>query len=225
MTSESIGTSKQTESKADCYSDGERAAMEWGQRIRARALAPLLKLLSRLSISADLVTGLSLLVGLAAIVMLAVGWQWAAVVCLVFHVLLDALDGPLARMQGTASPRGSFADTLADQIVVTGVAIWWIATNPQTWQIVMGCSFVFLYTLVVAIAMVRNAMEVPYTWLIRPRFFFFAALVVDGIFFLKSTIIVLAVSNLLLAIKAGSGFLVLRSNLPGPASNDSAKKN
>ncbi|MEM7558358.1 MAG: CDP-alcohol phosphatidyltransferase family protein [Planctomycetota bacterium] len=222
MTSESMNTSEQPTSTADCYSDGERAAMEWGQRVRARTLAPLLRLLSRLSVSADLITGLSLLIGLAAIALLAVGCQWTAVVCLALHVLLDGLDGPLARMQGTASPRGSFTDTMADQIVVTGVAIWWIATNPQAWPIVIGCSFVFLYTLVVAIAMVRNALEVPYTWLVRPRFFFFAALVIDAIFFFQSAIIVLSISNLLLAMKAGSGFLALRSNLPGPISNDSA---
>ena len=36
--------------------------------------------------------------------------------------LLDALDGPLARLQGTASIRGAFADTMSDRF--GEIAIW-----------------------------------------------------------------------------------------------------
>lgn len=39
-----------------------------------------------------------------------------------FGALLDALDGPLARRQGTASIRGAFVDTISDRL--GEIAIW-----------------------------------------------------------------------------------------------------
>ena len=42
----------------------------------------------------------------------------AALVALSLHVLIDGLDGPLARHLGIASRSGSFTDTMADQVVV-----------------------------------------------------------------------------------------------------------
>ncbi|MEM7476502.1 MAG: CDP-alcohol phosphatidyltransferase family protein, partial [Planctomycetota bacterium] len=205
-----------TEQKADCYSSGERETMEWGQQLRARWLGPLLRFLTKYKASADLITGASLISGLVFIPLVLFGWYIAAIVILALHVMLDGLDGPLARLQGTASPRGSFTDTMADQVVVTGVAIAWLLLDPTQWNIVIGGSFVFLYTLVVAMAMVRNALSVPYAWLVRPRFFFYAALVVDLYWPLGLTFWLFLVSNVMLAIKGWSGFWALRKHLPGP---------
>ena len=105
---------------------------------------------------------------------------------------------------------------MADQVVVTAVAITWLLLDPSRWNIIDGGSFVFLYTLVVAMAMVRNALAVPYTWLVRPRFFFYGSLVIDLFCQTHITFWVLLVSTILLAIKSWSGFLALRKHLPGP---------
>src|SRR5262245_33326291 len=110
--------------KADCYSAGERGAMVHWQSLRGWWLAPLLSTLSACGVTADHITAASLACGLAFCPL----WLWpagppwakpAALLALLLHALLDGLDGPLARHQQTASRRGSFTDTLADQIVVT----------------------------------------------------------------------------------------------------------
>ena len=109
---------KEESPKADCYSGGERAAMEWTQRARGRLLGPLLRLLATLRVTPDHLTLASLLVGLLFCVL----WFWspaAALAALLIHVLLDGLDGPLARHLGVASRRGSFTDTVADQTVIS----------------------------------------------------------------------------------------------------------
>jgi phosphatidylglycerophosphate synthase len=203
---------------ADCYSAGERPAMVWGQEVRAWLLGPLLAWLGRCGVLPDHVTLVSLAAGLAFCPL----WLWpgspawskpAALAALLMHVLLDGLDGPLARHLGTASRRGSFTDTLADQLVVT-VSTLAIITAPQplagVWA---GGMYLFLYSLVVGFAMIRNALGVPYSWLVRPRFWVYAWIAVDQFLLAGWMDVVLWVFAAVLAVKAASGFVAIRRML------------
>ena len=202
------------EFKSDCYSAGERGWMEYGQRIRASLLLPVNRTLTQLRISPDAVTLVSGLFGFAFLPLWLMGQPLVALCCLLVHVLLDGLDGPLARYQETATSRGSFTDTFTDQIVVTVVVIAWMAGEKSLAAILAGSTYIFVYALVVAIAMVRNALDIPYSWLIRPRFFVFVAIAFDWAFSTSLTIWLLALCNLLLIVRTGSGFLKLRDRLP-----------
>ncbi len=77
-------------------------------------------------ISADLVTVLAIVAGVAAGVLIA--WPWfplhmVAGGALVFlSTLLDCADGQLARMRKTSSPLGRMLDGVADSIVAAAVA-------------------------------------------------------------------------------------------------------
>jgi phosphatidylglycerophosphate synthase len=172
--------------------------------------APLLRVLAWAGVSPDLVTLLSLAAGMS----FASLYFWskpAALAALGLHVLLDGLDGPLARHLGVASRRGSFTDTSADQVVVATTMLALMAEG--TVGVVAGGSYLFLYTVVVAFAMVRNALRVPYSWLVRPRFFLYAWLVVET-YVLPGTIdYVLWLFNAVLALKMVSGFLRIRNRL------------
>lgn len=195
--------------------------MEFGQRLRATLLQPLLVGMTSLRVSPDAITLLAGLIGLGFIPLWLQGQPLVAFMMLLVHVLLDGLDGPLARYQNVASPRGSFTDTFTDQVVVTGVTIAWMIGSPTTLNILCGAAYIFLYAMVVAMAMVRNAMAVPYSWLVRPRFFVYLALGFDSWRDTNLTLVVLLVCDLLLAIKTFSGFLALRKSLPGPAQEGS----
>ncbi len=208
----------EVEAKADCYSAGERGAMVWWQELRGRLLAPLLNVLAAYGVRPDHITAASLLCGLAFCPL----WLWpgasawakiAALTGLVLHVVLDGLDGPLARHLGTASRRGSFTDTLADQIVVTASTLALMAAAPPALGVWAGGSYVFLYAMVVAFAMVRTALGVPYSWLIRPRFWVYGWIAVDQ-FLLAGWLewIVLGFAALL-AIKLATGFVAIRRML------------
>ncbi|MFG0333110.1 MAG: CDP-alcohol phosphatidyltransferase family protein [Maioricimonas sp. JB049] len=198
------------EVKADCYSAGERDWMLATQRWREQALEPLLKSLVRVQVTPNGLTLLSLLVGLAFCPLWLVS-RPAAMAALVMHVLLDGLDGPLARFTRVASRRGSFTDTMADQIVVTGVTITLMTTG--TVGIVPGGAYVFLYTLVVAFAMIRNALAVPYSWLVRPRFIIYAWLLVETYAWPGSLGWLLWGFNALLTWKVLTGFRRIRAEL------------
>lgn len=197
----------------DCYSAGERGWMEYGQRLRAVWLQPALAGLTHLRITPDLITLLSGLAGVAFAPFWLSQWEGLALGCLVAHVALDGLDGPLARYQQRASPRGSFTDTFTDQIVVTIVAVAWMIKQANAWAIGLGGSYIFLYTLVVAMAMVRNALAVPYSWLVRPRFFMFTALAFEWVGWPWVSYATIAICCILLIAKTVSGFLKLREQL------------
>jgi phosphatidylglycerophosphate synthase len=196
--------------KADCYSGGERAAMEWTQRIRGRLLAPLLRVLAALRVTPDHLTLASLLVGLTFCGL----WFWSPAVALgalLVHALLDGLDGPLARHLGVASPRGSFTDTLADQTVITATAI--TLMTDRVIDVAAGGVYLSAYTAVVAIAMVRNAMEIPYSWLLRPRFLVYSWILIEAFVWPGTINSMLWLINTVLIWKLLTGFVHLRERL------------
>jgi phosphatidylglycerophosphate synthase len=125
--------------------------------------------------------------------------------------VLDGLDGTVARVQKTAGRRGSFTDTFADQCVLAGVVLTLIAGGLlSVWT---GGLFLFAYTLVVVFAMVRNALDVPYRFLVRPRFVLYVAIP----FQLWARLPVLepltAVLAVFLLVKTVSGYLAIRRAL------------
>ncbi|MDF1814381.1 MAG: CDP-alcohol phosphatidyltransferase family protein [Verrucomicrobiales bacterium] len=195
----------------NCYSKGEGGFMTRSQDLRAAWLRPLLHLLGRNGIRAGHITLLSLLFGLAFCpFFIAESYFWAFGFLLI-HVVLDGIDGPLARFQKKAGNRGSFTDTSADQLVVTATTITLIYNGladpwPAGW-------YVFLYTVVVVFAMIRNAMSTPYSWLFRPRFPVFLWIAVE-VFWLPGTLnYILWAGSATLAVKALTGFITIRRNL------------
>ena len=196
--------------KADCYSDGERRAMVWTQQVRARMLLPLLKLLAGCGVRPDHLTLASLLWGLAFCPLYF--WSPAvAFIALALHVLLDGIDGPLARHLDVASRKGSFTDTMADQIVVVATTVTLMVA--KTLGIPAGGLYIFLYTVVVALAMVRNALAIPYWWLVRPRFVVYVWFLVETWLWPGSIDSVIWAFNVLLAYKMLTGFRRVRRSI------------
>jgi phosphatidylglycerophosphate synthase len=194
-----------------CYSDNEGGFMEWSQSIRGRLLKPMLAGMAGLGLRGNHVTFLSLVAGLAFCPLFLWGSQPIAFVMLLLHVLLDGLDGPLARYRGQASNRGSFTDTMADQLVVTASALTMIhAQHLGAWP---GGLYLFFYTVVVAFAFIRNALDAPYSWLFRPRFLVFFWFVIEVYLWPGSIDIVLWAASGLLALKCLTGFLTIRRRM------------
>jgi phosphatidylglycerophosphate synthase len=202
----------------DCYSASERGWMVWTQSVRAQLLGPILYCLTRLSISPDQVTLVSLLLGIGFAPPWLLGLRWWGLALLLGHVLLDGLDGPLARYQHRASHRGSFTDSFCDQIVVGTVTITLMLGAQPLVSILAGSLFLLLYTAVLAMAMVRNSLTIPYSWLVRPRFFLYGAIAIELSGVPGGTQLVIWLSNLLLGMKTVSGFFNLRQAIRGPES-------
>jgi len=195
----------------NCYSGGEGPLMAWSQNLRGEWLGPLLRLLGRNGITAGHITLLSLLCGLLFCPLFVGELYPLAFLFLLLHVLLDGIDGPLARHLGRDGDRGSFTDTAADQLVVTATTITLVYTGVcGAWS---GGWYLFLYTVVVAFAFVRNALAKPYSWLFRPRFIVFLWLPVEVYWWPGSLEFVLWIATFLLAVKTVTGFIAIRNRI------------
>jgi phosphatidylglycerophosphate synthase len=201
---------------ADCYSAGERGLMVWYQGFRQRRLARLLRLMEKLGINGNHVTVGSLVCGLL-FCPLVFFVPWLAFVMLFAHVIIDGLDGPLARHLGTDSRAGSFADTTCDQVVLAAATITMMCHPDQIIATLPGSIYIFLYTVVVVFAMVRNAMEIPYRLLIRPRMPVYMWAALDMFWFegyLDGSVnYVIWFINGLFLVAFVSGFFKIRANL------------
>jgi phosphatidylglycerophosphate synthase len=203
-------TDMSEETKADCYSAGDRDFMILTQKVRAVLLQPLLRLLTKCGITADILTLISLCIGLAACP--AYFYSRALFLGLILtHVILDGVDGPLARYQNKASRKGSFADTMSDQIVVAATTITLIYA--KVIGIVPGSIYIFVYTVVIAFSVVRNALKTPYSWLIRPRFIVYSWFIVEFYLWPGKTDYLLWLFSALLTLKMLSGFYKIRKKL------------
>jgi len=185
--------------------------MQWSQALRGRLLQPLLACLARIRVTPNQLTLLSLLTGLAFCPVFLWSSKAVAFGLLTLHVLLDGLDGPLARHTQTASSQGSFTDTMTDQVVVTFSTLTLVhAGYAAAWP---GGLYIFFYSMVVIFAMVRNALLIPYTWLVRPRFLVYAWFVVEVYFWPGSLNALLWLASVLLAVKMLTGFIQIRRKM------------
>ena len=184
--------------------------MEFGQNLRAIVLKPLLKMLISLNIDADHLTVLGLVLGCLFYPLYYYARAWAFVF-LALHVALDGLDGPLARACNKASRRGSFTDTFCDQLVV-GITTMTLM-DAGVVAVIPGVIYFFSYTVVVGFAMVRNALSIPYTWLVRPRFVVYLWMLIESYWLTGTINYILWGCNVLLGYKIYTGFRKIRKRL------------
>ena len=198
------------EQKITCYSEKEQKMMDRSQDIRGKLFSPLISVLISLGVKPNHLTFLSLLAGIGFFLLFPYS-RIGALFLLAFHVFLDGLDGPLARKTGRASNQGSFTDTTADQIVValsTLSLIYYGYLN-----IIPGGLYIFLYTMVVIFAMVRSSLMIPYSWVVRPRFYVFAWIPVEIYLFPGTMNYLVWGFCILLGAKMFTGFFQIRKKM------------
>jgi len=120
-------------------------------RLRAvsrRVTTPLAKGLLRLGFNADTVTLLGLVFSLPAVYLAWARHPWAALLLIGVSGLLDALDGSVARISGTASRRGAFLDSTTDRLAdaVYYIALMALGVNPFAASTAMGLALTVSYT-------------------------------------------------------------------------------
>jgi phosphatidylglycerophosphate synthase len=134
----------------DYFNEQERTKQSAFAATRDRLALPVVRLLTALRVNADHITLLSVLV-LVGGVAGAVLYPWLYAPSLLLYVLLDGLDGPLARHQGKASKAGSINDITADQVGVP-VVLGWMAYQGHApgWAaaLLSGLYIVCIYNLV-----------------------------------------------------------------------------
>ncbi len=88
----------------------------------APLLQPFAAGLDKIGVGPTLVTFVGLALTVVGSILIATGYLWEGALVAAVGVLLDALDGPLARIQGKAGLKGAFLDTMSDRF--GEIAVW-----------------------------------------------------------------------------------------------------
>jgi hypothetical protein len=109
----------------------------WFSRPLARRLVPLL---ARTPLTANQVTGLAGLVGVASGVLLAGEWGLACAALAALFLVLDCCDGQLARLRGQTGMLGRVVDGIGDYAMAlavhAGLLLWLARLHGWAWAMV-----------------------------------------------------------------------------------------
>jgi phosphatidylglycerophosphate synthase len=137
----------------------------------------------------------------------------AAWAVLILSILLDGLDGPVARLGRYASDKGALSDIVNDitaMVIVGLTAIFFGFADPTLCALYIAT---YLYMIVLLIA--RNVLEVPYRFVFKSKYYLFVFLLVKvhfGLDILNGFLLVMSVYQLVVSVV---GIIVLRRHLPG----------
>ncbi len=105
----------------------------------SRALVPLGASLARAGVTPDLITVVGTVGAVAAAVgLLGTGWFLTGTFVITFFVLLDIVDGAVARAGGGGSTFGAVLDSSCDRIAdaaIFGALAWYYGLRDQRWML------------------------------------------------------------------------------------------
>jgi phosphatidylglycerophosphate synthase len=168
----------QRQMQRSLYSESEGQFLYPWQRLRQAILLPLAAMLDALHITPDMLSWASVVLGVGFFYLARLRFD-IAFWLLVGSVVLDALDGVLARYHRAPSSKGSFTDAFCDEAVVAltvGGLVWQGAMNAA-----LGVIFVYIYTSLVTFLLIHQVLAVPSQGIIRPSRMLLYAFV--GIYF------------------------------------------
>jgi CDP-diacylglycerol---glycerol-3-phosphate 3-phosphatidyltransferase len=107
----------------------------WVKQGGRTILTPLINLAIALHLTPNSITVIGLATTIVAAVLVAFDVLLVGAAILAFGSLLDAVDGGLARAQGSSTPFGAFFDSTLDRsgeaIVFIGIGAWLLRTQPD----------------------------------------------------------------------------------------------
>lgn len=134
-----------TQPAAGSYSRAERVILEPFRQIMAWVVAPIVNMLIRLGVSPNTVSFSQIPIGFAAAALISHAPRIAFGMFLA-TLLLDAIDGALARRQGAISTFGALADQVADHVREVTIVGGLVAAGAMRGEI--GVAYALLYPLV-----------------------------------------------------------------------------
>jgi archaetidylinositol phosphate synthase len=194
------------------FAESEQGGQERFQKVRDGLFGPLVRLLIRCRVTADLISLLSLiqLVPFGYLLLTAENSQQIAIasVFVWLHVILDALDGPIARTTGTAGPAGAFTDMCVDHsgmLITTCILTAAEFINPTA-----AVAYVSSYTVAVVFTIWLNMIGHPFKVVIRTKYLLYVLVTAYGLFdvnLVGQAVVLFCVIHVILAI---AGYCKLR---------------
>ena len=135
---------------------GDSVLPAWVKEGGRAILAPVVRLAIALHLTPNTITVIGLGITIAASILVALDWLLLGAAILTAGSLLDAVDGALARAQGSGTVFGGFLDSTLDRageaILFIGVGTWMLRTQPDpvlpmlALMVALAGSFLVSYT-------------------------------------------------------------------------------
>ena len=193
-------------SQFNYFSESEQQSQQRFKQLRDSLLNPLVRGMSAIGLTPNLLSLLGLLVLVPFVWLLLQNSEPAQVRLafwfLILHVVLDGLDGPLARHQGKSGPAGTLVDMVCDHLGMVVVSITLIQVGLL--HAALGSVYVFLYTTSVVFIVVLNQIERPFRFVFRSKYVLYGILLIYAVFnvnYLDTAVILFVLSDLVISIR------------------------
>jgi|GEM_PF-2392841 len=157
---------KQKTECADCWSPSERKMKGFFETIKKYLFWPIVKTCAKFGITANMVSYVSAAIGIASAVYVWYDMKISAILLLI-SLLLDGVDGAVARDQNPPKLPGSITDCFCDQLVISSTTIAFIATGLL--DPVIGGLYLVGYPLLITFSILKNIINKPNIYVFRPR--------------------------------------------------------
>lgn len=159
------------------FTEAEQGNLSRFVSLKTKILGPIARLFLGLGMSPNMMSLVSLLV-MAGFVWYAEANMIYALLFVVLHIILDNVDGTMARVSGASSNSGALVDIIVDQMVlVIGVMtlLYYGAISPF-WSAIYLASYI---TMIFLLVILNNMGKSP-TYVVRSKYLFFLTLLLDA---------------------------------------------
>ena len=105
------------------------------------AVKPIGQAITRAGITADMITGVGIVMSFAAAMAIGAGFLNLGLLLVLLTGIPDLLDGAVAKASGKSSQRGAFFDSVSDRVtdglLFSGVAFYFAADGRSPWVVVL----------------------------------------------------------------------------------------
>ena len=149
------------------YLQWETRAIHKIDQTKSRIYRPLAVVLNALGVRPAWVTYAGVALMVAFVFVIRESPMAALVLMLVYALVLDCLDGSLARLRGTASDRGKFQDVLADNVsfflFLAGIAYAGLVSG------IVALVFACIMSIEMVLAIIKKSPHLASDWIFRPQ--------------------------------------------------------
>jgi len=175
---------------SDAWSPTERSLKYKMEKMKEYVLGPLASLLVKLGITASMISYLSGIFGILSAIYIFFDIK-IAFFLLIFSLLLDGLDGTIARKENSIDTKGIFIDCFNDQITITATSMAFAGIGILSPPLAVLYSTT--YPVLIIFSILRNRLKIPNKYVFRPRliiFLFFGLYVFTSINLLNEVVLI-----------------------------------
>ncbi|KKT18899.1 MAG: hypothetical protein UW03_C0028G0015 [Candidatus Peregrinibacteria bacterium GW2011_GWA2_43_8] len=182
------------------------------EKIKAILFYPFIALLIKAGITANMVSYFSAIVGLISVAFLWYDLKISAVL-LIISLMIDGVDGSVARATKKNSLKGSVTDCFCDQATISASTIGFIAIGIL--DPIIGGFYLVLYPILITFSILRNIVNSPACYVLRPRIIVYGTFVLYAFGSINVLNHVVAILSAALLFQVVKDFYFLRSKLNG----------